>query len=109
MAIFLRLKVAKFCIMNNKLYWKDSGGLLLTYLTKEEAKNIMTEFHNVDYGGHHYWKETMNKILRVVFYWPTMFSYVYKEVSSCHECQIFDGKRKLFPLPLKPISVEAPF
>jgi hypothetical protein len=32
-----------------------------------------------------------------------------KEVSSCHEWQIFYGKRKLQPFPLKPNSVEAPF
>ena len=38
-----------------------------------------------------------------------MFSYVYKETTTCHQCQIFDGKRKLVPLPLNPISVEAPF
>jgi hypothetical protein len=30
-------------------------------------------------------------------------------VSSYHECHIFDGRRKLQPLPLKSISVEAPF
>ena len=28
---------------------------------------------------------------------------------TCHKCQIFEGKRKLLPLPLQPISVEAPF
>eukprot|EP00253_Pinus_taeda_P001603 PITA_01603 len=28
---------------------------------------------------------------------------------SCHKCQIFEGKRKLLPLPLKPISTEQPF
>ena len=38
-----------------------------------------------------------------------MFSDVYKEATTCHQCQIFDGKRKLVPLPLNPISVEAPF
>jgi hypothetical protein len=51
----------------------------------------------------------MHKILRVGFYWPNIFVGVYKEVSSCHECKIFDGKRKMQPLPLKPISVKAPF
>jgi hypothetical protein len=51
----------------------------------------------------------VHKILRAGFYWPSIFSDVYKEVSSCHECQFFDGKRKLQPLPLKPISVEEPF
>jgi len=62
-----------------------------------------------DCGGHLYWKTTTYKLLRVGFYWPTLFSDVYKEISTCHECQIFEGKRKLKPLPLVPISVEAPF
>ena len=30
-------------------------------------------------------------------------------MTSCHKCQIFEGKKKLLPLPLKPISVEIPF
>jgi hypothetical protein len=30
-------------------------------------------------------------------------------VSNCHEYEVFDGRRKLQPLPLNPISVEAPF
>jgi transposase InsO family protein len=30
-------------------------------------------------------------------------------VTSCHKCQVFEGKKKLLPLPLKPIFVEAPF
>jgi hypothetical protein len=46
------------------------------------------------------------KILRVGFYWPSIFSYVYKEVSSCHQCQIFYGKRRLKPFPLNPILLE---
>jgi len=28
---------------------------------------------------------------------------------SCHKCQIFERKRKILPLPLKPISTERPF
>ena len=47
--------------------------------------------------------------MRSRFYWPILFSDVYKEISTCHECHIFEGKRKLKPLPLIPISVEAPF
>eukprot|EP00253_Pinus_taeda_P020495 PITA_20495 len=34
---------------------------------------------------------------------------VKKFVVSCHKCQTFEGKRKLLPLPLKPISTEKPF
>eukprot|EP00253_Pinus_taeda_P019729 PITA_19729 len=34
---------------------------------------------------------------------------VKKFTASCHKCQIFEGKRKLLPLTLKPISTEKPF
>lgn len=70
---------------------------------------LLEEFHHGDCGGHLYWKSTANKILRAGFYWPTLFSDVHKKVTSCHQCQIFEGKRKILPLPLKPISVEFPF
>ena len=50
-----------------------------------------------------------HKILRGGFYWPTLFVDTYKQVSTCHKCEVFEGKRKLLPLPLNPIFVEAPF
>eukprot|EP00253_Pinus_taeda_P003308 PITA_03308 len=105
----LKLKAAKFCIMNGALYWKDPGGVLLNCLVEEEAKQVMEDFHKGDCGGHLFWKTTTNKILRVGYYWPTLFADVYKIVVSYHKCQIFQGKRKLQPLPLKPIEVSAPF
>eukprot|EP00253_Pinus_taeda_P010437 PITA_10437 len=65
----LKWKAAKFCIMNNALYWKDPGGVLLNCLVEEEAKQVMEEFHK----------------------------------------GVCEGRRKLQPLPLKPIEVSAPF
>ena len=82
---------------------------MLNCLLEKEAKNKVREFHKGDCGGHLYWKTTTHKNLRAGFYWPTLFLVTYKEVSTCHECQILDGRRKLLPLPLKPIYVEAPF
>jgi hypothetical protein len=108
-ARFLKLKVANFCILDHSLYWKDQSGILLSCLLEEEMKKDIKEFHKGDCGGHHYWNTTAHKILREDFYWPIIFFDVYKEVSRCHECQIFDGKRKMHPIPLNHISVEAPF
>jgi hypothetical protein len=68
---------------------EGSGGVLLNFLLEDEAQQTMKEFHKGDCGGHHYWKTTVNKILRAGFYWPTIFSDVYKGVTTCHECQIF--------------------
>eukprot|EP00253_Pinus_taeda_P016307 PITA_16307 len=83
----LKLKAAKFCILNSALYWKDPGGVLLNCLVEEEAKQVMEDFHKGDCGGHLFWKTTTNKFLRAGYYWPTLFADVYKVVKSCHKCQ----------------------
>eukprot|EP00253_Pinus_taeda_P020905 PITA_20905 len=83
-SITLKLKAAKFCILDSALFWKDPGGMLLNCLVEEEAKRVVEDFHRGDCGGHLFWKITANKILRA-------------------------GKQKLQPLPLKPIEVSAPF
>lgn len=97
--ISLKLKAAKFCILNNALFWKVLGGVLLNYLVEDEAQQVMSDFHKGDCGGRLFWKTT-NKVLRAGYYWPTLFSDVYKTVMSCHEFQVFQGKRKLLSLPL---------
>ena len=105
----IKLKSVKFCIIEQYLYWKDPGGILLNCLLEDEAQCMEKEFHEGDYGGHHSWKFIANKILRARFYWPSLFSDVYKETTKCYHCQIFEGKRKVVSLPLNPISMKAPF
>lgn len=61
----LKLRAAKFCIMNNALYRNDLGGMLLNCLVEEEAKQVMHDFQKGDCGGHLCWKMMENKILRV--------------------------------------------
>ena len=106
---FLKMTSSKFCILDNVLFWKNHEGILLNCFLKDEADKALHEFHAGDCGGHLYWKSTTEKILRAGFYWTTLFSDVNKFVTACHKCQIFEGKRKLLPLPLKPISIEKPF
>jgi hypothetical protein len=36
--IFLKIKVVKFCILDNSFYWKDPGGILLSYLLENDVK-----------------------------------------------------------------------
>ena len=106
---FLKMKALKFCVLDGALFWKNHEGILLNCLIVNETNNVMKEFHAGDCGGHLYWKSTADKILRAGFYWPTLFADVKKFATSCHNCQSFEGKRKLLPLPLKPISTEKPF
>ena len=37
----MKLKAAKFCILNHYLYWKDPGGVLLNFLLENEAQHIV--------------------------------------------------------------------
>lgn len=108
-SITLKLKASKFCIMNNAFYWKDPTGMLLNCLVEEEEKQVMDDFHKGDCGGHLFWKMMANKILRAGYYLHTLFVDVYKIVTSYHECQIFQGRRKLQPLPLKQVEVSPLF
>ena len=105
----IKIKSSRYCVINNYLYWKDPGGILLNCLLETEVKEKNDEFHKKDCGGHLFWKKTTYKFLRAGFYWSTLFPDIYKEVSTCHVCQLFEGKRKLKPLPLVLILGEAPF
>eukprot|EP00253_Pinus_taeda_P009480 PITA_09480 len=105
----IKLRVAKYCINENLLYWRDPFGMLLRCLDKEQSMEVIQQFHSNMCGGHHYWKTTSHKILRAGYYWPTLFSDVFSFVKSCDRCQRFEGKQKLKSLPLKPIHAKGPF
>jgi hypothetical protein len=105
----LKLKALKYCFVDNQLYWKDHLGILLKCVDEDESLRIMIEIHQGACGGHHFWMTTAYEIIRVGYYWPSLFSDVYDRVRACVECQKFMGKEKILPLPLKHISVEDPF
>jgi hypothetical protein len=67
-ARFLKLKETIFFILDHSLYWKYLGGIMLSCLLEGELKQAIKEFHKGDFGGHHYWKTTVHKIMREGFY-----------------------------------------
>jgi hypothetical protein len=69
----------------------------------------MTDLHARHCGGHFLAHATAHNILRVGYYWPTIFSDTHRYVRSCQSCQFFTGKQHLHALPLKQVIVEAPF
>jgi len=104
-----RLKVSKYCIIQNGLGWTNPDGVILRCVDELESKRLMTEFHSRFCGGHFAAKTTSHKILRAGYYWPTIFLCVHKMVRGCQQCQFFTGKPKLATLPLQRVVVEIPF
>lgn len=105
----LRLKASTYIITQAGLGWRNLDGLILRCVDEDEAKKIIDEFHVGFCGGHYATRTTTHKILRVGYYWPTIFSDVHKFVRHCKPCQLFTGKQKLDALPLQPVMVEALF
>jgi hypothetical protein len=108
-ARYLKLKAVKYCLIDQVLYWRDPLGVLLRCLNPQESQKVIFEFHSGLCGGHYFWKTTAHKILRVGYYWPTLFTDVCREVRACIKCQRFSGKQQLRPLPLKPVVASTPF
>jgi hypothetical protein len=105
----LNLKTIRYCLIDQVLYWRDPLGVLLRCLSPQEAQKVMFEFHHGLCGGHHFWKTIAQKILRVGFYWPILFTDVCREVRACIKCKRFSGKKQLNSLPLKPVVASSPF
>ena len=64
----IKLREAKYCINENLLYWRDPSGVFLRCLDKENSMEVMQQFHSNMCGGHHYWRTTTHKILKVGYY-----------------------------------------
>ena len=41
----LKLKATKYCLMEEQLFWKDPGGILLRCLDKSEIEGVIYESH----------------------------------------------------------------
>ena len=91
----LKLKETRYCIVDHILYWKDLVGFLLIYLDLDEAKQTMIDFHDSLCGGHHSWRTKTYKILRVGYFWPSVFTDVCVKIKACDKCQKFLGKKEM--------------
>jgi hypothetical protein len=105
----LKPKVVKYFLIDQVLHWRDPLGVFLRCLNPQEAQKVMFDFHSGLCEGHHFWKTTAHKILRVGYYWPTLFIDVCREVRACIKCQRFSRKQQLKSLPLKPVVASTPF
>ena len=98
-----------YAFVDEVLFRKDFNGALLRCTKPEQVDKMMKEFHDCPNGGHFSARKTTMKIMRVGYYWPTLFSDAHKYVGRCEKCAFFSSKQKLAVLPLHPIQVDQPF
>jgi hypothetical protein len=52
---------------------------------------------------------TAKKLLRVGYFWLTIFKDCIKAIKKCHPCQVFIRKTRSHPTPLHPVITVSPF
>ncbi|MCO5572921.1 hypothetical protein L7F22_037746 [Adiantum nelumboides] len=79
---------AMYQLLAGRLYKKNQDGILLLCINPEEKEQYLTQAHTTIIGIHYAEDQTMQRILRLGVYWPTMRSDIYLFVKSCVQCQI---------------------
>jgi hypothetical protein len=69
----LRPKAMKYFLIENDLRWRNPDGVILRCVNKEEVDKLLTDLHAGHCCGHFAACITAHNILRVGYYWPTIF------------------------------------
>jgi hypothetical protein len=78
-------------------------------LEKDKAEKVLLELHAGEAGGNFGGDTTAHKVLRVGYYWPTLFR---DSHALCRKCAIFQkafGRLQKPTFPLQPVLVDSPF
>lgn len=82
----LQMKSQKYMLQGAVLYKKNHEGIYLRCVGREEAKQIMEQFHGRSGTSHEGCLATTHQIARAGYYWSTLFKDAYQHVKACHTC-----------------------
>ena len=82
----LRVRAAKFVLMDKVLYKKSSSEPYLRCLTLNESHYVLRDVHEGACGNHSGARFLVHKIVRVGFYWPSMQADAKAYVKVCGKC-----------------------
>ena len=72
--------------MDNTLYRHGVDSILRLCLTHDGVEVVMNDFYGGACGGHLSGLSTAQKILRVGYFWSSIFKYCVDMVKKCHPC-----------------------
>jgi hypothetical protein len=103
------LKSAQYRLINLVLFHVNYDRVLLRCLECEDVDKVLKELHDGPAGGNFAGNTTAHKILRVGYYWPTLFRDAHTYARNCKTCQMSVGREKRAVFPLQPVVVSRPF
>lgn len=105
----MRLKYKQYQIVNDILFRVSYDFVLLIFLEKSKAKRVLQELHDGPAGRHYAGDATTHKILRIGYYWPTLFKDEHSYVRRFQICYTTAGRQKKPSLPLQIDKIDQPF
>ena len=91
------------------MFWKNFDGVFLSCLEKEEFEKVLAELPSSGVRGHFGGDTTSQTVLRVGYYWPTLFKYAHSMACKCIICQKSSRRVKKVAFPLQHITIGTPF
>ncbi|XP_075633615.1 uncharacterized protein LOC142606101 [Castanea sativa] len=85
----VRVKAARFTVLNGELYKKGFSIPYLKCLTPEEARYVLREIHEGVCGNHSRPQSLVGKTVRAGYFWPTMQKDAVELLKKCDKCQWF--------------------
>jgi len=85
------------------LFKIGANNLFRMCVTKEEARSILWHCHNSPCGGHYSGDRTTAKVLKAIYFWPSIFKDVHDHVLHCDQCQRTEGISWRNEMPLQNI------
>ena len=79
----LRLKATQYQMIDWVLFQQNYDNVLVRCLEKDDVDHIIIELHDGLEGGHFSGETTTHKVLRVGYYWPTLFRDANAHAQKC--------------------------
>lgn len=95
--------------MDEVLYKRSFDGILLRYITVDEADQILCECHHNICRGHFGGQSMAQRIFRMGYYWPSLFKDAHVFALRCRRCQEHTNISHLPSEALHPIVSPWPF
>ena len=87
----LKVQAARFVLIKDVLYKRGFSHPYLRCLGNEEAEYVMREVHKGICENHSGSRSLVHKLVRAVYYWPTMQADAEAYVKACNKCQRFSN------------------
>ena len=105
----LRIRSARYVVMDGVLYRRSFSQPLLRCLTPYQSDYILREIHEGICGNHIGARTLAHRALSLGYYWPGMKQDAQELVRKCDQCQRFAKYTQQPPQPMTPIMSPWPF